>query len=797
MQYKYCFRLLSLLVLMVCPHTVGYSCGPDIGSDDDRFALFRPELSGGSSLVPFYFTHYYLNTVKEDAAVPDQLVNCEEWRKYTGGAASVNDIYYVQYKTSPDDFLYAYRTSNWKQFEENSFVRWLRRHEPAMNYMAYAKQLEFEQLGNKDPWNESNYGYYYQNPQTSRTDYLTAEDKMKQAPDSFLRKRYAFQAVKLAYYGTYAAQNRQVHEGKEAQRLYEQELKGRNTIVARWALLYYALSHEDAAVRADYMLQAFDQTDEKKEVVYQWMDKEMLDRLENETNDPHTQALIQTIKGIRTPGRALTHLQRLYELEPGSKYLPLLIAREVNKAEDWIWSEEYLGFAGREINREETQENFTEVNRIKDVDYLKVFTDFLRKVTEEKKQDKRFMLLSLIHCHHMLGEPYQSKQYLASLATEEGSLYARQETIERIINLLQTENVTIPEEKGNLYRLLQKLEDGVAAKKKSRRYDWYYNDRDEQDDMGGILLMVSRAFKNRGDIVTAGLLYQKADVLTNNYDGWDKEQSAGYSKIAWFDRMAQPEDIDKLLAFKHQKRKKDFDAWIEPEVWAPDDLYLDLKGTKLLRAMNYDEAERTFEQIDDSFWAKNYEYKHYLPKTSVASVGTLLPVPNKAVTRYALPSKKLVLRDINAIRKKYSTANTSDSLAELSFLLGNCFFNISYYGKAWMVYSYGNSAWENEAGGESHWAFFGFQPDGRKYGETYYGLRDAKMMYNRALRWTSANRELKAKCLMMLWYIDHIVLPGDHTASADKYKKMLKAYANTQAYELALTRCPDFGEGMR
>ncbi len=797
--YRNCFRLVSILALVVCPQGVSLSCGPHLGLDEGRFALFRAEMAG-ASLAPFYYTHHFLNTAEEDPAVADRLENCREWSEYTRGVAKLKDIYHLQYHTSPDDFLYAVYTGNWSQFADNSFVSWLRKHPGALEYMSYAKKLEFQQLGDKDPWRDQP-GPDYTDPRQKSLEGFAAAEKIAAAGDSFLRLRWAFQALKEAYYRAYYSRGYAVVDGQEARKIYEQELKGKQSIVARWGLLYYALSHTDRIARTRYLLQAFDQTEEKKQFVYNWLDAEILEELKQQTADRQLLALVEVMKGIRTPGRALPQIQRLYQLDAGSKYLPLLISREVNKLEDWIWSQEMLGFSDRISNTSDQRQepDYAAINSEKDLAYLGEFRSFLYQLIQDRKTDEGFVRLALAHCYQLQGDFYMAARHIEMLPELQDPSQQRQAQIEKLVNLAYTADLNLPEVQDSIHRQLRALEQAGIAIRSKRHDAWAYGleETEQEDDMKEILLMLSRAFRAKGNIVAAGLLYQKADLLTNQYDGWDDGSVVNYNKIAWFDRNATPEDIARVVAFKHRKDKTPFEEYISPATWAPDDLYLDLKGTKLLRMKNYHAAQQAFEQVSDSFWLKNYQYKEYLPKKSIASVGTLLPVANAQVPLYSLPSKKLVMRELNGLLGRYATVNNSDSLAELSFLLGNCFFNISFWGKGWMMYSYGRSIWELEEdhyGFDYDWAFYRFLPDGKKYGYNYYRLHDARQMYRRALEHTGNNRELKAKSLMMLWLTEQIARDeagNNRKYFAGDYRKAFEQYSNTRVYELALTHCPD------
>ncbi len=100
-----------------------------------------------------------------------------------------------------------------------------------------------------------------------------------------------------------------------------------------------------------------------------------------------------------------------------------------------------------------------------------------------------------------------------------------------------------------------------------------------------LFILLSHCFEKKGNTVIAGLLYNKANITINRYDGGYRD-SVFYRNIAYFDRAANPADIDTLLALKHKKNKTPFEQILSPRLWGSDDQYNDLKGTILFASTN-------------------------------------------------------------------------------------------------------------------------------------------------------------------------------------------------------------------
>lgn len=774
-------------------------------NDQGRFSIFRPDLATGSNLEPFYYTERFLNSNTPDPAGLDYLRNCEEWRTFTQGKAALNDIYTIQYNTSPDSFLNAYNSKKWNAYANNSFAQWMLKkgNREALQYMALAKKVEQGQSTLMDPWNPV--------PRPYRFDSLAnvaAKEADKKMPD-FLKQRYAFQAVKLWYYAGDTASKRNLIN------TYDKYLKSKSTIAAQWALVYYGVVQESPNERTRYLLQAFDKSEEKKVFAYKHITIPELLAFEKANTDTALVPVVYAVKAIKNSGKALAEIQDVYRYALNSPYLPLLISREINKLEDWLLTPEVLGFSSRlkenEYYRQAAQSGeehpptyteYAQKNWAKDKIYLRDVRRFLQTMLENNYANKNFLRLAIVHLYHMEGNYNEAKSYLTDVYALNEKAWQTQLEIERLISLIHLNDIKEPETKEQIYAGIKRLEQqGLLPYKNQvlQEGETQPATSDEmKDDMSELLLLLSREFKQKGDIVTAGLLYQKADIIINEYDGFSTDSGFSYKQIAYFDRYASPATIDSLISFKNKPGKTEFEYYITPQHWAANEFYLDLKGTIQIREKKYYDALNTFHEIPEQFWAEQYEFKNYLPQKSILNAGTLLPTASGPTTTYPYPSKKLILEDI--IKQQEALAATSDPAkkANIYFLLGNAYYNISFHGKAWMLFSYGNSASEVYKNTEDsrwyNWAFFSFYPNSVKYGNSYYRLSDAMDMYYRAYNYAGTNRELAAKSLLMLAYCDHLVNRDPYAEEKyySKYLQILRAnYGNTGAFQASKTYCPD------
>ncbi len=807
----------SLLLAGLFVYFVSKSCGPDLELDGTRFALFQNDLTAQPQLEPFYYSERFMNAYQPDPSQNDYHRNCNEWRTFTGGAASEKDIYALQYKTSPEAFLLAYNTNDWKPFAGNSFAQWLLRKQnrAAFDYFLLAKRAEFS-FGNMDPWETGR----IERPAWVDTLVTLAIQKANRNIPLFLKERYAYQALKQYYYS--GKRNKAMKEA--IGKMYQEYLNKSESVAADWSLLFYGLLQPNNNQRTIYLLQTFDRSDEKKVFVYQNLSLQDLQAAQRAATGAKTIELIHTVKGMKNPGRAYAEIAAVYQANPQSKYLPLLITREINKLEDWITSWQQLGFTSAtaeavyigEQYRKPGNSNFPPYetlaagNRRSDELYLKTFLVQLQQMQQLGKSNQSFFLLAEAHLQNMAGN-YAAAKKLCSAIHATKSAMQSQQLVEATIALVSTENILVAEVKEKIadnIRQLIRLNPAYAkyTQEMLDKYNGWHEDSataENKDDLNELMLLISSQYQKRGDIVTAGLIYQTYGILTNHYDGWiAKEDSCTYGRIAYFDRNAAPEDLDAVLAFKHKKNKTAFEQLINPPYWGKDDFYKDLKGTIQFRRKQYRQALATFETIADTFWRGNYEYVHYLHTSVVTQTYPFLQ--EQPAKKYAVESKKLIMRHWVQLMDSLQAATNPNKKAKLLYQLGNAYYNTCYYGKDWMMFGYGKSASELYRIGTSNydWAWYNFAPNNSTYQNTYYKCSDAITAYTQALQ-LSTDRELKAKCLLMLADCNarrHETLSGFSNRWSDKpylspyLGRLQQAYGKTAVYQDGYMYCPDVSE---
>ena len=786
---------LALLCSILPVHKLT-SCGPNLSADESRLALFRTQLDGKTGFKPFNYGENLFARMETNPDKTDQELNSKEWVVFSGKQVKKEDVFQVQCQTRPDSFLRAYNSGDWHSFKKNTFISWLRKKEnqPSLEYMSIAKKTEASFQPPADPWDTVE----IKRPSLASLTSLEGIDALTKQLPVFLKERYSFQAIKLLYYGGVNGPNEQLYN------IYDKYLKGKKTIVAAWAMFYYGMTLKDRNERTSTLLNVFDACDEKKSACYLAISKADINNLEKKTNESKTLVLINTFRAIKNNEQSLKEIDAVYQADPKSKYLPFLVTREINKLENWIWSGDILGFYANYRADDSTTgtRNYKKV-RLRDEHYLDQFSSW---ISTHSNQREPFFLLAKVHLLNIQKKFTDAQKLLNKLPHTLNNNLEIQRQIEKIIIISQSASINSVATKQEIVLSVKKMTTLDTSFKFHLDHgfgngDDYHNSSENEDDLAELMMLLSNSYKNARDIVTATLLFNKMHITVNAYGSFSYSitgEGDYYNSISFLDRYGSPEDIDRLLQFKHEKKKTAFEKLITPVKWDADDKYKELKGTILVRQKKYKEAMEVFNQMSPTYWKDNYEFKEILPTYSVTHTGGLIPGEKSKSKEYPYVSKKLILKDILDLQEKINNTTNDKTKAILYYQLANCYFNISYHGKAWMMFSYGRWSSDSEQSNYNNydWADYSFYPNSKKYRKDYYECNAAIEIYKKALS-MAKDKELAAKCLLSLNYCVNAVENHQSNTYPKKnndltYLKLLSTkYTNTYNFKEAAQLCPD------
>ncbi len=684
----------------------------------------RPDLSFLN-----YSTHWYNYCDWEGEE--NLLQNCAEWQKYLGKKIRTQDIITILESTAPDDFLQAYRTKNWEPFKNNTFVKALLKKNEVLQYMALAKRVEAQTQIRDNPWGDNK----------NKEDTIVQsqiireiETKLNCITDTFLQQRYACQFIRAHFWQNHFEQIIDT---------YNVFLKDKTTVAQALVLpkviTSYYVSGKEVAIN-EYLFEMFEQKNSEKSLAFEHL-MSITDLYK--PKNQHQKAILQAVKTFRNPAPALAQLETLVQIEPNSQYLPLLLVREIQKLESWIFSPEILGMIPTHIGKKmdfydmpyKKFINYTQKNLEKDKKYLHRFRQFVEALSDKSMPTNLFHILAAYTCI-MDNDFAAAQKHLQQTSNEMPAIQLKQRKMMQIVVLAHLEPLRSLSTRQKLAQLLQTLslpsnqnyltEYGIDASDCNEKYD----NRSE------LYRYLSRHFQKQGDLLVAGLLEQK--IVNNRLTHF--EQSDYYQKIGFWDNYGTMADVDTLLMFKHKKNKTPFEQWLTPIKWASDYVYLDLKGTMAFRENDFKTAYQTFKKIPKNFWDTTYDFAECLNTPSL----TYNPQFDTLTVHKQYPVDKIAwVKEAYDIQEQLKTAQGIQR-AKLCLQMGNVIYNTSINKRCWMMTSYG-------------WHYF--EPSGNILNQccyqpetkiNYQTIDKSQKYYSEALKNAGKDQEIAAQACLML-----------------------------------------------
>ena len=722
------FSLLFFLLGFNDAQACGWSESPEI----TRLALFRAERSDFLKLR-------FLTYSADSYATPnvfstrDQKKNCLEWQKQLGMDTNPDDVYTILYETDSEVFQSAYQSKSLATvFAKNTFIQKLLLHKNKkfLEYLIFAKKLEYNNMGGYkwETWNNLNYGYDSENKFVATLgDY---DKKFSSTKDGFLKQRYAFLLLRMSYYDG---------NPQEVTRLYETYFATKpNTILTPWALYFRALCADNQALQNYYLSQVFVSCDEKTNAVMQHYDRTLTTQTLGYAQNDTEKGNILALECMRNPSPQLETLKQIYAYDSDSVYFSFLIEREVNKLEDWIFTPKYTQSSPSVVlDNEEWYQDYEKAkakNYIKDMAYLKELRTFLIEIATSARGEQKDYLYSAIAQLCFIDDQVDlGKKYVNMISKEANATIILQSKIQLALVALKQNDIQSEETKKVLFDCFNSIENAVDL------------DHSLFKSMYSFYRIAAGEYAKKGDEATAGLLFLKSNTKKANDDeGWGFYLYF-YNYLGYFDRFATVKDMDNLMALIAKKDKTPFENYICTGTTTADiNVYRDLKGTIAFRDSNLELAYKTFAEMPKNFWLQQYEFKNFLNENPFFPK---ILVSTKERRFDYLFNKAEFVKTLLELKK--------ENTAESNLKLAHAFFNVSYWGNAWMMTSYG---WTSGFGdGYSDYVFGGNRSEREKTYQNgnYFNCNLAKSYYQKAL-FLSKSKEEKALASLMIFECDYV-----------------------------------------
>ena len=347
-----------------------YSCGPEYDYEKYRISYVDPDLLSDSIYQSFYRTvlqeHQSGEQYGEGPSAEfiggkwldiREQENLEDWKRYFGGQISdrsLHDFIYKSYGNMIDSLLLTIEQGNvptakdiidppthkWNSPDTAYFAEAIRliskrRDIPFLQYFSYALECNGYARAS-DPWKNKT---EQEEVKPSKQDLIDKGMELYHASTSnFLKLRYGYQVVRLARYaGQY----------EKAIQLYKTLIEPNPT---QSPIRYWALGHKAGAARlagqpalANYwFVHVFDSCEGQREISVRDLrlksKQDWNDVYKLAAND-HERATLWMLKGFKTQGLTFDYLREMYKLEPNSPHLVLAVLRELHRIESYLYQD--------------------------------------------------------------------------------------------------------------------------------------------------------------------------------------------------------------------------------------------------------------------------------------------------------------------------------------------------------------------------------------------------------------------------------------------------------------------------
>ncbi len=711
----------SFLILYISLFQGAFACGPYYpGGDDIRFSLMKPAVFPYAGFADFYYAageFYSSNYFREYIAINDSCrgwtkENTTLWRKRCRNIPGEQDIVKAIYGAADE-------TNNPRT--TNTFIRYLRNTSDtaALNYLAFARKCSPYNSVLDDPWEREEHARV---PQRVRlADHALA--CARTSGDGELRARYAFLAIRLAWYN---------EDNKTVANLFREffATRKKRDILYYWSLHFMNFTETDSIRRNFNAAQVFMHAPDKRSRVFYSYDKAIpVQKTLHFAHNNDEVTAVWMMSGFRNTGKTLEVMKKLYTLNPRLQGLSFLLLREVNKLEDWIYTPYYTRFGPSLIQWDEGDQVYPGARIREDRQYAQKLLEFVNAADPSVVENPLLWKVSKAYLLYMTGN------YDASLGEinliqknlRKGAPAALQ--LEMIVSLCllkqQKDTPVIPMQARSVL-----MREFAAANNK-------------------FVFAVARELEYGGNTTDAAILLSKLKARTDPQPDEAYWRNGVYWKTAinhytlfvdyyddyffYLDAQYTPAQLHNLITDVESARATDAYSTWKYRVIRPDlpRLY-DLLGTKYIRQNNLDAALLSFEKVKDTLWTSSfYPYKTYLDANPFYA--NMYSEHNRTPGDTVRFNKAGITRRLIGYLKKAGDPSVSDR-PFFCFLAANCYLNMTQYGNSWMMRRY-------------YWTAY-LHPSKLEDDDEYYNCRLAKQYYLEAGE-LSKNRKFAALCLRM------------------------------------------------
>jgi hypothetical protein len=668
------------------------SCGPDY--DDNPFinGLFEPSIIKDDSLSAFFLSPSFFSDYSKMSLLNPEVDNIKEWKGYFRDKYSSEELLNIIYKTSPEDISLLNNakinndfSSIPKRLAKNSVAKAFVAGEytDAFRYLIYAKECEPHVTDNRK------YGWGELIRDTSAMRALLENGKLsyEKTTDKFLKERYAYQCIRLSHY---------LKDFNLTINLFDELL---TPLDSKSIIYYWALSHKAGAIRSNgdityssYLFSTiFDKCLSRRLIAsqnFKSLDASLLYETLDYCEDNHEKTSVWFLHAYLT--NDFGSLKKIYELEPKSTYLEILLTRAIDQMENDIYA--YW-------NR---NENTSWSNQFVRLDFPN-FYNFIYSCAKKENTNRPYFW-------------YYAAGYVALLKQDYAAMRENFNEVKRFITTGENEyldRIRMLETLGAVDEI--DVVDITFEKNILSDVKWVLDLKKNNSDEAFIWMM--NRFSEK--------YYKQQDTAKAQLCLGFRLGKGDYTKtVDWVDYLSNPSSapLDIMIRFvESDYNRTDFDKFlIQNFCYSLKDLY-EIRGTLMLSRFNFDEA---------LLWNFSNIKKELplLPADPFSiNIKDCSRCDEKALTT-KLYTKHSFTKKMKELESEIKS--TTKNRAENYFLLANAYYNMTYFGNSWMIVDFYRSQ----------------NMDGYSYNNI--DCSKAEEYYLKAATFSN-DKEFQAKCLFM------------------------------------------------
>lgn len=805
MNLKICIVVFINVLWALMPQNI-IGCGPQADPKDYFTRFFSNKTAGVQGVEPFMYTALlqfyddwdgYFSEDKATKKGEDPVLT--EWIKYSGAqvsSAAASELVYeiegkvlenLMGKASGQNVLPG---EEFAKFANNTLYRALQKtgKQEALSYLLFAKKVQDQTMSN-DMWEPA----ANRDVKNINALLMQAEKAYAASKDNFLKYKYGFMQCRLAFYS-----------GKPALCIEKVNTffgdKEETGTLNAMALSYKAGAYYEMQIYPDaayWYAKAFEQANYDRKKIYLsflWSIRKgdeslkMLVLQKAPTNKD--KALVEALYGLHGLEVALPNLQEVYRLDKTNPLLRVLALREINKLEE--------NFLTPRLNRQAgSKESFYGYNNSKggtDLTQLNKLLAFCEKVAKDTDVPQTgFFQTAAAYLSYMAGDSERALQWAGKMkqGTSDENLVNQSRLIGLMAGIAKSKTITHTDEKA----WLPGLEWLFKMAEKDAEYRIFMRNLFTQ--------VLAPKYYAQGDVYKTALCLGVADLSKfKNTLPVDEEFfiGSGTMGIDYVRSEMNTQEVLKLYSFLQQPGLKDFDAFITRQTSFGLAEVVDFLGTSYLRDHDWESAVSWLQKSDEAEQLtalvvnqNTYDYD----TLTVDPFHDYLNDWQRYDKTLKVPMGKLdFAKKMRGFEKQLETTTDPAEKGRIAYTLGAAYYNISYYGNAWMALDYGRSTvlWNN-----------GMYTGWRK---EYFEVQKARSYFEKAVALSTQNKEfqaaaffLAAKCAQrQIIRPDYNYEQGQASDRAEKafqraFRKhpllgqFKSQYGQTKFYKYAFNRC--------